>query len=313
MKFVNHPHLRVLAICLAAACSAANASATTYEMRIAAPGIKSPLVDPAITEDSAWTVVYGTQSMQIPSPDSTSTGAFSFTSGNSAVATVVGNQVTFVGAGHVFITAKQAATATHNAGQANISLTVQKAAPNLQAFTISPKTTVDGTFTLPALNSSSPGTLTYASSNVAVVTVAGASATIRGEGSATITANQAETANFTAGIQTTVLVVTAPPLPAGYFKVGNLTWTKIYPGVLNYNAAATYCAGTFNGQTGWRLPSVAEMRSANQAGVMENYGGGNTWNEKVGATFYYSQLGAGAYAGYDSSHGGFNLNVFCVK
>jgi hypothetical protein len=313
LKITNPQQLCRLALCLATAFLAVEASAAVYELRMKAEGLKSPLANPVITASSSWTVEYGTQSMRIPAPNSSSSGAFQFTSGNPNVAAINGDWITFVNAGTTTLTAVQAATATHHAAQSTISLTVSKGEPNLQPFTIAPKTTVDGPFTLPVPSSASPGAVSYTSSNPAVATVSGTNVTIRGEGSVTITASQAETPNFTADAQTAVLVVSPPPLPAGYFKVGDLTWTAPYAGSLNYNAAVAYCSGTFNGQTGWRLSTVVEMRAANAARVMENFGGANSWNQSVGATFYYSQLGVTAYAGYDSSHGGHTLKVFCVK
>ena len=60
-------------------------------------------------------------------PSSTSPGAFSYTSSNPAVATIVGNQVTIVGAGTSVITANQEASGSYIAGSVTANLVVTAA------------------------------------------------------------------------------------------------------------------------------------------------------------------------------------------
>ena len=49
-------------------------------------------------------------------------------------------------------------------------------------------------------------------------------------------------------------------LPAGYVSEGVLTWMPISTTKYNWTAANTYCTTTtINGQTGWRLPTQAEL------------------------------------------------------
>jgi hypothetical protein len=70
----------------------------------------------------------------ITNPTSDSPGAFSFTSSNTAVATIIGNMVTIVGAGSSTITANQAASAPYLAGSVSATLVVT-GAPTVAAPT----------------------------------------------------------------------------------------------------------------------------------------------------------------------------------
>jgi hypothetical protein len=52
----------------------------------------------------------------------------------------------------------------------------------------------------------------------------------------------------------------AAPLSAGYVSEGVLTWMPISSTTYTWAAANTYCTTTtINGQTGWRLPTQAEL------------------------------------------------------
>ncbi|WP_140484927.1 T9SS type A sorting domain-containing protein [Flavobacterium sp. GSA192] len=71
--------------------------------------------------------------------------------------------------------------------------------PSISNFTIADKVVGDAAFALTAPTSNSDGTFTYTSSNTAVATVSGNMVTIVGEGTTTITANQAATSIYAAG------------------------------------------------------------------------------------------------------------------
>ncbi len=69
-------------------------------------------------------------------------------------------------------------------------------------------------------------------------------------------------------------VVPTPALPQGYIVQGGLTWTPnnlIVPDAyITWDAAKNYCAtGTFNGQKGWRLPTLGELY---QSGALNGHG-----------------------------------------
>lgn len=91
---------------------------------------------PTITDFTVPAKVFGDANFVIAPPTSDSPGAFSYTSSNSAVATIVsGNQIHLVGPGTSTITANQAANGSFDAGSITASLVVSApplatAAPN---------------------------------------------------------------------------------------------------------------------------------------------------------------------------------------
>lgn len=79
--------------------------------------------------------------------------------------------------------------------------------PLISNFTIPTKTFGESPFTIVAPNSDSDGSFTYTSSDSSVATISENIITIVGVGSATITATQEETDDFTSGIITTTLII----------------------------------------------------------------------------------------------------------
>lgn len=71
----------------------------------------------------------------ITAPTSNSAGAFTYSSGNTDVATISGNTVTIIGSGTAVITASQAANGSYDAGSATASLVVGYNAPSTAAPT----------------------------------------------------------------------------------------------------------------------------------------------------------------------------------
>ena len=122
----------------------------------------------------------------------------SYTSSNTAVATVTGNLVNIVGIGTSTITASQAGNATYNAAASKQQvLTVVKKQQTITFGAIPTKHIDDADFTLSA-TASSGLPVTYNSSNELVATITGNSVHIVGEGTSTITASQAGNAVFDA-------------------------------------------------------------------------------------------------------------------
>lgn len=66
-------------------------------------------------------------------------------------------------------------------------------------------------------------------------------------------------------------ITTAVPLPVGYVSQGGLTWMPVSAQVYTYAQATAFCAGTINGQTGWRLPTATELSGLATLSAM-NYG-----------------------------------------
>jgi hypothetical protein len=79
---------------------------------------------PLITNFNNVTKTYFDDSYTITAPTSNSSGVFTYTSDNPAVATISGTTVTITGTGTATITATQAGDATYNSGSATSTLTV---------------------------------------------------------------------------------------------------------------------------------------------------------------------------------------------
>jgi uncharacterized repeat protein (TIGR03803 family) len=127
----------------------------------------------------------------------------SYTSSNTAVASISGNAVTIVGAGSAIITASQPGNGSYNAAvPVSRLLTVNK---TTQAITFNPladKNVGDASFNLTASASSSLA-VSYSSSNTAVATISGNAITIIGAGTTIITASQSGNGNYNAATPVT--------------------------------------------------------------------------------------------------------------
>lgn len=106
---------------------ATNSSGTGYGSQVSFTTLSTPIISnfPGITKN------YGDAPFTISQPTSNSTGAFTYTSNNTAVATISGSTVTITGAGTTTLTASQTATATYAAGTINATLTVNPVIPSL--------------------------------------------------------------------------------------------------------------------------------------------------------------------------------------
>jgi uncharacterized protein YhjY with autotransporter beta-barrel domain len=82
------------------------------------------LATPTITWVAPLQRIVGEPAFDLPAPTSTSPGVFTYTSSNTAVATVSGLTVTIVGPGTTTLTATQAATANYTAGSVTTTLVV---------------------------------------------------------------------------------------------------------------------------------------------------------------------------------------------
>ena len=167
---------------------------------------------------------YGDPSFQITPPESNSPGAFTYSSSNTSVATIVGDTITIVGAGSSQITALQAESTIYASGSITTTFTVNPISPTLSNFNIPSKIFGDPPFQIPPPSSTSTGAFTYSSSNPNVATIVGDTITIVGVGSSQITAFQAATTNFTSGTIPTTFTVNTPSIVA----VGSGSNTIIY-------------------------------------------------------------------------------------
>jgi len=160
-----------------------------------------------ITNFSIPTKTFGDASFNILDPSSNSTGAFTYTSSNTAVADVLRNTVTIVGAGTSTITASQATTTTYSSGSVTTTLTVNKITTSITGFSIPTKTFGDASFNITNPTSNSTGAFTYTSSRDEVATISGKTITIVGSGTSTITATQVASGSYLSGSITTTLTV----------------------------------------------------------------------------------------------------------
>ncbi len=223
---------------------------------------------------------FGDAAFNLTPPTSPSAGSISYSSSNTAVATVSGLTVTVVGAGTCTITATQAASGDYLQGSASATLTVAGAAPTLGTFTNVSKTYGNAAFVLTPPSSNSAGAFTYSSSNTAVATVSGSTVTITGAGTSTITATQAATGNY-AGGSTSMALTVAPGAPTitgfnGISKTyGDGSFTLTAPssnsaGSLSYASSNTAVA-TVSGSTVTIVAAGTVTLTATQAAA-GNYG-----------------------------------------
>jgi hypothetical protein len=121
-----------------------------------------------------------------------------YSSSNTAVATIVSGNIHIVGIGTSTITASQAGNSNYNAATSvDRSLTVDKANQTITFPSLSAKSPGNADFN-PGATASSGLTVTYSSSNTAVTTIVSGNIHIVGAGTSTITASQAGNSNYNA-------------------------------------------------------------------------------------------------------------------
>jgi uncharacterized protein YjdB len=170
------------------------------------------LSNPILGAMSAITKTYDSAAFTVTAPTTNSSGAISYTSSNTSVATVNATTglVTVVAGGTTVITATQVATATYAAASTSATLTVLRD-PMISAMSNLTKTYGAAPFTPTAPSSSSNGAIFYTSSNTSVATVNATTGlvTLVGAGSTTITASQIATATYTSASTSATLTVEA--------------------------------------------------------------------------------------------------------
>ena len=138
------------------------------------------------------------------SPGATASSGLTVTyaSSNSAVASIVSNQIHIVGAGNTTITASQAGNLTYNAApNVTQSCTVNSSiTPQTITFNSLPTKTIGDADFAPGATASSGLTVTYSSSNTAVATIVSGQIHIVGVGTSDITASQAGSATYSSAI-----------------------------------------------------------------------------------------------------------------
>lgn len=133
-----------------------------------------------------------------PGAYATSGLTVSYSSSNTAVATIVSNQIHIVGGGTSTITASQAGNTSYNAATGvTQTLTVNKQNQTITFGTLPTKLVTDADFSAGA-SASSGLTVSLSSSNTAVATIVSGQIHIVGAGTSTITASQAGNSSYNA-------------------------------------------------------------------------------------------------------------------
>ena len=161
--------------------------------------------------------IVGNPSFTVTATSANTQGAYTYTSSNSSVATIVGNTVTIVGiVGTSTITATQAASPGYSAGSKTAILTVGKGVTTLTDYTFS-KNYLDAPFQITAPAGTTGGTMNYillsGDSAVATITTGGWITILKAGGPLVFSATQGSTTNYEA--------TTAPALIT--FTVNKLT------------------------------------------------------------------------------------------
>ncbi|MEI6751827.1 MAG: T9SS type A sorting domain-containing protein [Paludibacter sp.] len=165
----------------------------------------------------------------------------SYSSSNTSVATIVNNQIHITGAGTTTITASQSGNSNYSAATAlQQILTINKLSQSITFGTLATKFITDADFS-PAATASSGLTVTYSSSNTAVVTIVNNQIHIVGVGTSTITASQAGDGNYSAasGVSQTLMVTSI------YMdETFNYTASTNINGQSSWTTAGSYVGGT---------------------------------------------------------------------
>jgi len=150
-------------------------------------------------------------------PSSNSSGAWTFSTSNPAVATISGAQLIPIAVGTATITATQAASGNFGPANKTMTLKVQGGPPTLGTFgvlTAALQPFAANTLTITPPTSTSNGAWSFTSSDLTVATVSGNVATLLKIGTTTITATQAASGNFGASnpVTTTLTITGATPV-----------------------------------------------------------------------------------------------------
>ena len=177
-------------------------------------------------------------------PTSTSTGLWTFTSSNSAVATVTGTTVSPIAVGATTLTAYQAPANGYSSSTISMTLSITAAAPTVGTFgpiTYTYGSVANNILTLTPPASNSVGLWNFSIADTSIATMSGNNLMILKTGSTTITASQQASGSYgTSAPQTVSLVVnqipTYLPLPNLSQVVGDPTRTVIPPTSLSSGA-----------------------------------------------------------------------------
>jgi uncharacterized protein YjbI with pentapeptide repeats len=209
---------------------------------------------------------FGATLFDLVDPSSNSTGAFTFTSSNTSVATISGRAVTIVGVGTTTITATQAASNDYISGSTSAALVVNLGNPIFQPYTIASKSFGQVPFTINDPSSNNlVGAFTYTSTVPGVATISPQGLiTVAGGGTTVIRATQAATASYnTKFVDASFTVLPIDPtigsLIAPAKNFGDASFNLTDPSSNNTVSAFTYSSS---------VPSVATVTSSGTVTVI---------------------------------------------
>jgi uncharacterized protein YjdB len=250
------------------------------------------LSSPTITNFSVPTKIVSDSPFNIVDPSSNSTGAFTYTSSNTSVATISGRTITIVGAGTSTITATQTAAGNYTSGTITATFQVNQASPTITNFSVPTKTFGDSPFNIVDPSSNSTGAFTYISSNTSVATISGRTISIVGAGTSTITATQSSTTNYSSGTVTATFQVNQASPTITNFSVptkvlGDSPFNIVDPssnstGAFTYTSSNTSVA-TISGRTITIVGAGTSTITATQSSA------GNYTSGTITATFQVNQ------------------------
>jgi len=204
---------------------------------------------PTLGTFSNVSISLGQNTFKITPPTSNSTGAWSYVSSNTNLATVAGDLVTVKDAGTVTITGTQAATAQWKSATKSMTVTITALTPILGTFTnISLTLDSVANVNLVTPTSTSSGAWTLTSSNPAVASVLNLTLTPKSVGTTVITATQARWGNYKSiTTSMTVTVLAAPPtVSAGTFIDRSFSYSATGPNTFILTAPTSNSAGTWS-------------------------------------------------------------------
>jgi hypothetical protein len=204
---------------------------------------------PTLGTFSNVSISLGQNTFKITPPTSNSTGAWSYVSANTNLATVAGDVVTVKDAGTVTITGTQAATAQWKSATKSMTVTITALTPILGTFTnISLTLDSVANVNLVTPTSTSSGAWTLTSSNPAVASVLNLTLTPKSVGTTVITATQARWGNYKSiTTSMTVTVLAAPPtVSAGTFIDRSFSYSATGPNTFVLTVPTSNSTGTWS-------------------------------------------------------------------
>jgi hypothetical protein len=207
----------------------------------------------------------------------------SYTSSNTAVATLLGNTIQIVGAGSTTITVSQEGDSNYNPASANQILNVNAANQTITFNPLSSK--CPGTsFTLEA-TSNTINLITYTSSNSSIATVSGNIVNAIAAGTVDIIASQISSINYNAATVTQTLAVNPAPIATITTTSGTTTFCAGGSVTLTASEGSSYLWST-----GATTPAITVSSAGNYSVTVTNTNGCNATSATTPVTITPSPI-----------------------